>query len=223
VGSLYLEGKPRRRFVLPFLAALSVLLGIGGAPAYSDEMGGEAYREQDTLPGRYHLYRQNQAEAAGLWGLGPGQGLPSRSRFKIDAHEGVSHYSPRRPCVDCHEEHKKELHRARMGIACVQCHTDKPVIAGVQHYYSPMNPLRRHAYVCAKCHEGATPSFASYVVHEPNPFSAATREEFPLLFYAAWFMAILAGGVFALFLPFTALWCMREWLSKRFGRETGHG
>lgn len=58
---------------------------------------------------------------------------------------------------------------------------DQPV-AGTFHYYSPLNPIRKHAYVCAKCHQGATANFATFVVREPSPIAAATAESFPALF-----------------------------------------
>ena len=202
-----------------FLIALFIGILFGGglleaeAAGFSSQTGSGQFRENDTLPSRYRLFQQSQAGAEGIWGLGPGQQLPARSSFKEDAHAGVANYSPRKLCIDCHREQEKDLHRVRMGISCVQCHRDQP-IAGIQHYYSAMNPIRRHAYVCAKCHEGATPSFASYLVHEPNPLALATRESFPLHFYATWFMVILAGSVFLFFLPYTAIWWLREWLEQ---------
>jgi hypothetical protein len=78
-----------------------------------------------------------------------------------------------------------------------------------------MNPVRRHAYVCAKCHEGASASFATYVVHARNPAHAGTREVFPVLFYAFWAMVVLAGATFVIFLPHTALWGIRELFAKK--------
>ena len=75
-----------------------------------------------------------------------------------------------------------------------------------------MNPLRRHAYVCAKCHEGSSASFASYVTHPPNPAKVSALKSFPVLFYVFWFMVALAGGTFLVFLPHTALWGIREFL-----------
>jgi hypothetical protein len=75
--------------------------------------------------------------------------------------------------------------------------------------------IRKHAYVCAKCHEGANASYASYLVHTPNPALAATQKTFPLLFYVFWFMIVLAGGTFAVFLPHTALWGIRELFMKK--------
>ena len=91
---------------------------------------------------------------------------------------GSPTYSPQTRCQKCHIPQTKDLHGLRMDITCVQCHRSQPV-AGVYHYYSPLNPIRRHAYVCAKCHEGATPSFASYMVHEPNPLASEARESIP--------------------------------------------
>ncbi len=214
--------RPGLIFLLLFMM-FSIPGGMVDAAGYPDQTTSGFFREQDTLPGRYRLYQQSQSGVEGLWGLGPGQSRPPRSSFKADAHAGVANYSHRRRCIDCHRTHEKDLHRVRMGITCVQCHRDQPIIAGIQHYYSPMNPIRRHAYVCAKCHEGASPSFASYVVHEPNPLAVETRGSFPLLFYATWFMVILAGGIFAFFLPYTVLWWLREWWAKLFGRRVGHG
>ncbi|MGE5840763.1 MAG: formate dehydrogenase subunit gamma [Deltaproteobacteria bacterium] len=73
-----------------------------------------------------------------------------------------------------------------------------------------MNPVRRHSYVCAKCHEGANNSYAGFVVHAPNPAAPATRDSFPMLFYAFWVMIAIAVGTFAVFLPHTFLWGWRE-------------
>jgi hypothetical protein len=140
----------------------------------------------------------------------------------MDAHEGVANYTPRRRCTDCHDGLQRDLHQVRMGITCVQCHRSQP-IAGVFHYYSSLNPIRRHAYICAKCHEGATPSFATYVIHEPSPIAAAAREDFPLLYYATWFMIILAGGAFAFFLPVSVLWILRELVGKLSAGARSHG
>ncbi len=91
------------------ISALLVLLGGAVAsPAtgadFPDQVGSGYFRDQDTLPGRYRLYLQDQAESEGFWGLGPGHGRVSRSSFKTDAHEGLPDYSPRRRCVECHKE-----------------------------------------------------------------------------------------------------------------------
>jgi len=201
-----------------FIFLLAVLLPAADASAQMASAEGEAassgyFRDQDTLPGSYRLYQQQPKELDWLWAVGPEKKKPRRASFLKDSHSEVRDYSPRTRCTDCHREKTKDLHQIRMGITCVQCHRDEP-IAGVHHYYSAMNPIRRHAYVCAKCHEGATPSFASYVVHEPNPLVMDTEEDFPLLFYGVWIMLILAGGVFAFFLPYVGLWSLRELIGK---------
>ena len=211
-----------------FIGALLLLLGMAvsmpatAADDFPDQVGSGYFRDQDTLPGRYRLYLQEQSQREGFWGLGPGHGRVSRSSFKADAHEGVPDYSPRRLCIECHKDTRQDMHMVRMKIACIQCHRSKP-IAGIHHYYSPLNPIRRHAYVCAKCHEGATPSFAAYVIHEPNPLSPETGEDFPLLFWATWIMVVLAVGVFAVLLPYTAFWWLREWFDKAREEITRHG
>lgn len=212
-----------RHLVIAILLAVG-LVGLAEAQApsrYPDQTTTGRFRDQDTLPGSFRFYQQQPGGAAGLWGLGPGQATPKRASFRMDAHEGVANYTPRRLCTDCHDGLQRDLHQVRMGIRCVQCHRTQP-IAGVFHYYSALNPIRRHAYVCAKCHEGATPSFATYVIHEPSPITLEAREDFPLLFYATWFMIILAGGVFAFFLPVAVLWILREIVGKLFRRGRSH-
>ncbi|MEN8174725.1 MAG: hypothetical protein ABFS23_03110 [Pseudomonadota bacterium] len=204
------------------LAALCMLLAqtvVAADPLHPYEAASTGYfRDQDSLPGAFRLF---QAEQVGrLWGLGPGGGGIKRSSFAPDAHAGVVNYAGR-SCESCHEEQRYSLHSSRGEVSCVQCHRGQP-IAGIHHYYSAMNPIRRHAYVCAKCHEGAGASFATYVVHEPSPLAATTREEFPLFYYGVWFMVILAVGVFAIFIPYVSLWGVRE-LVVVLKERKGHG
>lgn len=205
-----------------FVVAL-VLVWAGSGSAWAQMSGADLaasgyFRDQDTLPGAYRLYLQRHELPDWLWSIGPVKTTVRKTSFQADAHAGVADYSPRRFCTDCHRKFAKDLHQVRAGITCVQCHRDRP-IAGIYQYYSAMNPIRRHAYVCAKCHEGASPSFAAYVIHEPNPISAAAREAFPVLYYAVWLMVILAGGVFIFFIPFTLLWCLREMANQLFGKR----
>jgi len=201
------------------LLSLPAFAGDSGAGTELATTG--YFRDQDTLPGSYRFYQQLPGGEAGLLGMGPSRPKLSKASFKLDAHDDVPYYGPQVRCQKCHQPQTKDLHGLRMGIRCVQCHRSQPV-AGVFQYYSPLNPIRRHAYVCAKCHEGATPSFASYMVHEPNPISSEARGTFPLLYYGVWFMLILAGGVFLIFLPYTAFWWIREFIAKMAGRPD-HG
>jgi len=203
------------------IAAFAALAGaspgaVVGAANAAEQQGSGFFRDQDSLPGSYRLYLQRPGLEGQLWKLGPRKTKVRKASFKTDAHEGVADYSTRSLCVDCHRDHERDIHMSRVGVTCIQCHRDKP-IAGVYQYYSSMNPIRRHAYVCAKCHEGASPSFASYMVHEPRALAIETLESFPLLGYATWLMVILAGGVFVFFLPYTALWGLRELIGKIFG------
>jgi hypothetical protein len=78
-----------------------------------------------------------------------------------------------------------------------------------------MNPIRRHAYVCAKCHEGASASFASYVIHEPAPGSLKTFETFPILFLAYWFMVLLLAGALGFMIPHSLMVGVREAFTLR--------
>lgn len=205
---------------------LCLLLPMGGqalaaAPHAYEAASSGYFRDQDTLPGAYRLYQQGPGGKETLWGMGPGGGPIRRSSFYADAHDGVQGYMAR-TCVSCHEEQRNSLHSTRGNVSCVQCHLDQP-IAGIHHYYSAMNPIRRHAYVCAKCHEGSSASFATYVIHEPPPLAASTRESFPLFYYGTWFMLILAVGVFAIFIPYVVLWGLRELIGVFTGGRRNHG
>jgi hypothetical protein len=110
----------------------------------------------------------------------------------------------------------EDVHTVRANLTCRQCHGGEP-IASINHYYSPLNPIRRHAYVCAKCHEGASVSFAAYIVHEPPAGAPATRRTFPILYYTYWFMLVLLLGTLAFFIPHSFILGLRELLTKRTG------
>jgi hypothetical protein len=130
-----------------------------------------------------------------------------------DSHQGIKFYQYLR-CQYCHIHETKDIHTVRANLTCRQCHGGEP-IASIAHIWSPLNPIRRHGYVCAKCHEGASASFASYIIHEPNPALASTFKSFPWLAYVFWFMAVLAAGTFLVFLPHTAMWGIRELFIKK--------
>jgi hypothetical protein len=125
-----------------------------------------------------------------------------------DSHWGIKFYNRRR-CEDCHIRETHDIHTTRANLTCRQCHGGEP-IASINHYFSPMNPIRRHAYVCAKCHEGASASYATYIVHEPPAGSSLARSNFPILYYAYWFMLVLLVGTLAFFIPHSLLVGLRE-------------
>ncbi|MDM8537557.1 hypothetical protein QUF70_12435 [Desulfobacterales bacterium HSG17] len=140
-----------------------------------------------------------------------------RSRYRqADSHRGVKFYDNRR-CEECHVNESHDIHTVRANLTCRQCHGPEP-IASINHYYSPMNPIRRHAYICAKCHEGASASFASYVIHEPDAGSLSTKTVFPALYYSYWFMLVLLAGTLAFFIPHSLLMGLRELFSKKKDR-----
>ena len=203
--------------VLGLIAALLLFPEI----TYSAEEVASAirrYKEREVSTGYYEEYEvlpRHQRPMVGVPGVQRGifPYSPSAARVRIrtrlaDSHQGIKFYKRRR-CEDCHVKETKDIHTIRANLTCRQCHGGEP-IASIEHYYSSMNPIRRHAAVCAKCHEGASASFASYVVHTPNPAMAATKKTFPVLFYAFWIMVGVAVGTFVVFLPHTALWGIRE-------------
>jgi len=216
------------RIIHTVLAVLTLLAGgfLGQGAGWAQEEVASAYRrykDQEASSGYYETHEVRPRSIKPLVEIpGVQRGLLSysstaatvRNRSRLaDSHQGIAFYSSRR-CEDCHAEQAKDIHTVRGNITCRQCHGGEP-IAGMDHYYAIMNPIRRHAYVCAKCHPGASASYAAYRVHEPNPALASTLKTFPVLAWAFWIMVGIAVGTFALFLPHTALWGIRELFVKK--------
>lgn len=192
---------------------LTSVVAIAAADSGNDSSG--YYR--DVEPGAYQLYLQTDEARGAFLGIGPG-GAIGKDSLKADAHAMTEGYRPGRDCLDCHAELAHNIHTVRANIGCTQCHRNEP-IAGVHHYYAALNPIRRHAYVCAKCHQGASANFATYLVHEPSPIDPATAQSFPALYYGVWFMILLAGGVFLFFIPYIGLWGLRELIGLLGGNK----
>ena len=186
------------------------------------------YRNYEFSTGFYEEYELKPRRMRPLVGVpGVARGIfpytPTAARVRIrtrlaDSHQGIKFYNRRR-CDECHIRETRDIHTVRANLTCRQCHGGEP-IASNAHYYSLMNPIRKHAVVCAKCHEGSSASFASYIVHAPNPALRSTKKDFPVLFYVFWIMVVITGGTLVLFVPHTVLWGLRELLTKR---EKGNG
>lgn len=171
------------------------------------------YEEYEVMPQRQYPLVSVPGVTRGVFPYSPSAaGVRIRTRL-ADSHWGIKFYQNLR-CKYCHIRETRDIHSTRAGLTCRQCHGGEP-IAALQHYYSPFNPIRKHAYVCSKCHEGSSASFASYLVHPPNPAMLSTRKTFPILFYAFWGMVVLAGGTFMVFLPHTVVWGIREMFMKK--------
>ena len=210
---------------LSMLVASVILLFLPPAAFAQEEVASayRRYRDREVSTGFYEQYEAKPRRMAplvevpgvtrGIFPYSP-TAAKVRTRTRLaDSHWGIKFYQRRR-CEDCHIEQTRDIHTTRANLTCRQCHGGEP-IASLGHYYSPYNPIRKHAYVCAKCHEGANASYASYVVHSPNPALASTQKTFPVLFYVFWFMVALAVGTFVVFLPHTALWGIRELFMKK--------
>ena len=166
------------------------------------------YEEYEVLPRRQLPLVSIPGVRRGLFPYSPtAASVRNRSRL-ADSHLGIKFYERRR-CEACHVEQTRDIHTVRANLTCRQCHGGEPV-ASINHYFSPLNPIRRHAYVCAKCHEGASASYASYVIHEPSAGSALARTGFPILYYTYWFMLVLLVGTLAFFIPHSFLVGLRE-------------
>jgi hypothetical protein len=179
----------------------------------SHTTGTKSFEQYEVKPRSHLPIIQGEIPRKALVTLTPTAERVRIRRYLPDAHVGLRFYD-RRTCVDCHPWEARNLHTIRASITCSQCHGGEP-IAGIAHYYSSMNPRRRYAFVCAKCHSGASASFARYVVHPPDPVLMSTIKQFPALFFVFWGMVILAVGTFLFFIPHTIAWGVRELLSKK--------
>jgi hypothetical protein len=179
------------------------------------------YEEYEVRPRRQRPFVEVPGVQAGLFPYSP-SGAQVRNRSRLaDSHMAIAFYTDK-TCVACHPEQAQDIHTVRANLTCRQCHGGEP-IASIQYFNSPMNPIRRHAYVCAKCHEGSSASFASYIIHQPDPGSVKARKGFPVLYYTYWFMAVLLIGTLAFFIPHAFLVGMRELFVRKKGTESeGH-
>jgi hypothetical protein len=171
------------------------------------------YEEYEVRPRRQRPFVEIPGVQAGLFPYSPSAAqVRNRSRL-ADSHMGIAFYTDK-TCVACHPQEAKDIHTVRANLTCRQCHGGEP-IASIQYFNSPMNPIRKHAYVCAKCHEGSSASFASYIVHEPAPGSVAALKSFPILYFVYWFMTVLLVGTLAFFIPHSFLTGVRELFTRK--------
>jgi hypothetical protein len=212
-------------FVMLALAAAGAVLLLP-PPAFAQEEVASAirrYKDREASTGYYEEYEVRPRRAKPLVGvIGVQEGIfpysPTSAKVRnrshlADSHMGIAFYKEK-TCQTCHPEQAQDIHTVRANLTCRQCHGGEP-IASIQYFNSPMNPIRKHAYVCAKCHEGAGASFASYIVHEPAAGSAKARVGFPALYYAYWFMLVLLVGTLAFFIPHSFLVGLRELFNKK--------
>jgi hypothetical protein len=180
---------------------------------YKEREASTGYYEEYEVRPRRHLPLVSRPEVAKPFPYAPSAAKTRIRTYLADSHRGLEFYKMRQ-CEECHVDEAKHGHTVRGNLTCRQCHGGEP-IASVNHYFSPLNPIRRHAYVCSKCHEGASVSFATFMVHEPKAGDPETRKTFPLLYYANWFMILLLVGVFAFFIPHSVIWVVRELVHKK--------
>jgi hypothetical protein len=212
-----------RKKMAALWTAAALLLGLLFLPkmaASQEEVAStlRRYKGYEVSTGYYEEYEVKPRRRRPLVGV-PGiqRGLfpysPSAAQVRIrtrlaDSHRGIKFYENLR-CEYCHIKETRDIHTVRANLTCRQCHGGEP-IASIEHFYSPMNPIRRHAYICAKCHEGASASYASYVIHEPPAGSPEAKKSFPALYYSYWSMLLLLTGTLAFFVPHTIMVVLRE-------------
>jgi hypothetical protein len=187
---------------------------------YKEKEASTGYYEQhEVRPRRQRPFVEIPGVQVGLFPYSPTAAqVRNRSRL-ADSHMGVAFYREK-TCQTCHPEQAKDIHTVRANLTCRQCHGGEP-ISSIQYFNSPMNPIRKHAYVCAKCHEGSSASFASYIIHEPAPGSVASQKSFPLLYFVYWFMTVLLVGTLAFFIPHSFLTGLRELFTRKKEAENG--
>jgi len=225
-----MKGAVMTRHLTDFRGIAGIMMGLfmllifsPGPVSAQEEVTSKIYRYRERVAtGYYEGYEVSPRRARAILetpgvkrGLAPfGRSAAAvRTRARLpDSHRGLNFYE-RSTCIECHAEQARNLHSVRAGITCRQCHGPEP-IAAINHYYSPMNLIRRHAYVCSKCHEGANSGFAGFYVHEPPGTSLSTLESFPVLFYTSWGMLLLLVGTLAFFVPHTLMVGLRELLEK---------
>ena len=180
---------------------------------YRERVATGYYEGYEVSPRRQRALRDLPTTRPDLFPFGLSSAVVRiRSRLP-DSHRGLKFYE-RSTCIECHPHEARDLHTTRAGITCRQCHGPEP-IASIDHYFSPMNPIRRHAYICAKCHEGANVNFAGFYVHEPSAGTLDTWEKFPVLFVAYWGMFLLLIGTLAFFVPHALMVGARELADTR--------
>jgi len=212
-------------FVMLALAAAGTVLLLPPPASAQEEVASaiRRYKDREASTGYYEEHEVRPRRIKPLVGVpGVEEGIfnysPTAAKVRnrshlADSHMGIAFYKEK-TCQTCHPEQAKDIHTVRANLTCRQCHGGEP-IASNQYFKSPMNPIRKHAYVCAKCHEGSSASFASYIVHEPAPGSAAARKGFPILYFTYWFMSVLLVGTLAFFIPHSFLTGLRELFNKK--------
>jgi cytochrome b subunit of formate dehydrogenase len=124
-------------------------------------------------------------------------------------------------CGQCHadrlEHYRETYHGKAMALgrpnraadvaACYDCHGYHDVLpaANPQSHLSKANIVA----TCAKCHPGATPSFAQYVPHA----NQMDKANYPQFYWVFVFMTALLIGTFSFFGAHTLFWLFRSaWL-----------
>ncbi len=118
-------------------------------------------------------------------------------------------------CGNCHEEQLKTYRESyhgqviRLGYTytakCYDCHDSHKAMA-IDDPNSSVHKNNRLA-TCRKCHEDAPDGFLGFHAHG----STNDRENYPEMWYTAWFMRLLTIGVFMFFWTHLAFWFFREW------------
>ncbi len=129
-------------------------------------------------------------------------------------------------CSGCHEDrgstyrgtyHGRITEMGFGGVAsCDECHTAHEILPSSDPK-SSVHASHRHE-TCAKCHEGATPAFATYQVHA-NP---SDPERFPILYWAQRLMTGVIVVTWCLAGLHILLWFVRAMSERKAHRAAEH-
>jgi cytochrome b subunit of formate dehydrogenase len=129
-------------------------------------------------------------------------------------------------CGNCHAQAAKSYTEnyhgqvAALGYAnvatCSDCHGSHTIryVGDPASGLSPASLLK----TCQKCHQDATPGFATFQAH-------ATTDDFahyPYVWIAAKFVNLAVGGVLVIFWIHSALWFYREFRDRQQGKPRPH-
>lgn len=120
-----------------------------------------------------------------------------------------------RKCGQCHEDrleryretfHGKAIALGRSGVAaCYDCHGHHDILLSANPN-SRIHEGENRLETCRKCHPGANPNFAGYIIHADH----TDRKEYPQIYWVYFFMTFLLLGTFAFFAVHSLLWFVRS-------------
>jgi cytochrome b subunit of formate dehydrogenase len=152
--------------------------------------------------------------------------LPHNNVSKTPAEWGQTKLAIAKNCINCHAKPAQgytETYHGQVvamgfadGATCSDCHGSHAILRASNPASSvaPANLLK----TCQKCHQDATPGFATFQPH-------ATTDDFahyPYTWLASKFVNLAVGGVLLFFWAHSALWFYREYRDRQQQKPRPH-